>query len=54
MTTRKIDEHTYGKLVDEIRDWIEWRLPIALTEDELTGIDDSVCVMIRDLFVINE
>jgi len=54
MDNRTIDDHAFGKLVDEVRDWIAWRLPITLTEDELTSIDDSVLIMLRDLFVIEE
>lgn len=52
MASRNIDEPAFHKLVDAIREYIEWKLPIELTEDELTCIDDSVVLMLRDLFTV--
>jgi hypothetical protein len=51
---RTITENQLDHMTDEIRDLIAWKLPVTLTDDEMTRLDTAVLYLLRDLFTVDE
>jgi hypothetical protein len=51
---RTITENQLDHMTDEIRDLIAWKLPVTLTDDEMTRLDTAVLYLLHDLFTVDE